>query len=34
MINDSSFVLPFFPTPQAMGYPVEMTEYIGMVDTG
>ena len=34
MINDSSIVLPFFPTPQAMHYPIETMECIGMVDTG
>ena len=28
-----TFILPFFPTPQAMGYPIEMMECIGMVDT-
>ena len=24
MVNNSSFVLSFFPTPWAMGYPIEM----------
>ena len=32
--NSSSFVLPFFPTLGPMGYPIEMIECIGMVDTG
>ena len=31
--DDSFLILPFFPTPWAMGYPIEMMEYIGMVDT-
>ena len=32
MVDDSSFVLPFLTTPQAMGYPIEMMECIGVVD--
>ena len=32
MVNNGSIVLPLFPTPWAMGYPIERMEGIGMVD--
>ena len=34
MVDDGFFVLPFLPTPQAMGYPVEMMVCVGVVDPG
>ena len=34
MIDDHSLILPFLPTPQTVGYPVEMMESIRMVNTG
>ena len=32
MVDDGSFILPLLPTPQTMGYPIEMEECVGMVD--
>ena len=29
MVDDGSFVLPFLPTPQAMGYHIETMELLG-----
>ena len=34
MVDDHSLILPFLPTPQTVGYPVEMIECVRMVDTG
>ena len=34
MVNDSSFILPLFSTPWAMGYPIETMEGIRMMDAG
>ena len=33
IVDDSSLILPFLPRPQTVGYPIEMTDGIQMVDT-
>ena len=33
MVDDSSLILPFLPTPQTVGYPIKMMECVRMVDT-
>ena len=34
MVDDHPIILPFLPTPQTVGYPIETTECIRMADTG